>query len=222
MYRLLISVLETILDKFHYSTLKNEHFFVVKKSITSHQRGKLGKCALGVFPWMIVFKWHQACISSTIIPRGVAIWNIENLTFRKMPSKVRKWLYSHNVSFYNLIVIKRVWIERFLFWKQFWIENVLLQEMGTETESWKKKWFNLNPLPLKQLPVQMWCFFQCEAVRKKMAGCCTNETAHSSSSIPNQALIVGFFYQRRPFVRIYMPLCSVKNNSPHKLNKHIN
>ena len=155
MYRFFISVLETILDKFHYSALKNEHFFVVQKPITSHQRGNLKTCTSGLFPWTIAFKWHQACISSTIIPPRSTDLKHRKPDFREPPSKVRKWLYSHNVSFYNNSYKKS--LNRAI---SIWIENLLLQETGIETESWKKKWFNLNP-PFKLLFLAFRLIFTC-------------------------------------------------------------
>ena len=80
MSRFLIFVLKTILGTFHYSALKNIHFFTVQNVITPYQFfGNCKNWTLGLFPWKIAFNWHQHCISSSIIHWGVGICNPENL-----------------------------------------------------------------------------------------------------------------------------------------------
>ena len=137
MYRFFISVLETFWGEFHLFGLKNKHFSCVQETIKPQQNWNLKKCAWGFSTWIRAFKWHQACISRKIILRGVAIWNIENMTFGKRLQKFENG-FIVTIFHFALILITWDWIELFKFWKLFWIGKILLHHCEAENKSWQK------------------------------------------------------------------------------------
>ena len=97
---------------------------------------------------MRAFQWHQACMSSIIIHWGVAIPNIENMTFRKRLPKFGNGLIVIMFHF-ALILITCVSIELFEFWQLFWTGKMLLHICETGIKSWKKSDLTHTPPPHK-------------------------------------------------------------------------